>query len=1118
MKHTQRKDALRNIWKQKISWLSIVLISMLGVMAYLGINYAAAAMKQGGQAFYDKTNFKDMEMVASLLMSEEDLVEIRKVGGVEDAEGVYLTTGKIGGQNVNVQSVTKRVSIPVVTEGRLPETKNECAMERRLMEKCEVKIGDRVSVRNGAGNNAKYLLDQDFTVVGEVYHPDHVTARLPENLYVLVTEEAFDREELDNHFMKAEVRLAAAKGENTFSGRYYDTIHLVEENLSNLSEERAGARDEEIRTKAENEIKKAEDELSAGRAKLDESRATLDEMWQRLSEAKAQLEEKLLSLQAGEAELADAKAKLESSEEELRQAEKELADAEKQLAKGRASLDASRKKLEEAGAELAATYAQVQEAKEQLKTALRNASASVPELSGVNWAPREGAVDVTTNNVSASKIRITDRVTMDLSRSMDENLDVLLNAYVPEENRAAARDAVTGRSEYQNSAAKYAEAQAAATEWDRAHGEYLKKQREYQNGEAKYRASKKEYEAGQRKYEAGKKEYEDGLAQYEAGMREYEEGMAAYNAAVAEAEAKEAELNRGEEEYAEGEKEYENGKEELTVQKQKLENLDECKWFSFDRKANAAYVDLNMVSNNLSSIGMSFSLLFVLVGALVCYATIGRMVDEQRRLVGAEKALGLLNREIFAKYLLFGVSSTLTGTALGIAAAYFGLQYAILRGYSNMYVFGKADNALLILPTVAVLLFAVGLTVLSVYLACGKLLRSTAIVLMRDEQPKAKKKEGKSRKGSLYARLMISNMTSDPRRVLVTVVSVAGCCALLVIGFTLKFSVDGVTKKQFGEIVQYDKNLNFNPELSATAAKEIEGILKEAGTEYYEMYDSYITYQVTEAVEIADLMVVKDDGIQDYYALRDPKTMEELSVPKEGVLIQKRLAENYNIGPGDSLTLYDKNAKEHETTVAGVFDNYTGRAMVMSEAGYETLFGTELRNNRFLVKMMGYSEDVLRESLGSVEGFTSLARSDGSRSIFASISGILNALIAGLIVMAGMMAMFVLLNLTNMYILQKKRELTVMRINGFTVKEVKNYLSRETWVTTTIGILLGFGGGAALAYRIIRALEQPHIQMIRQISLPAWGLAGGITVLLSVSINAIALRQVKDLSLTDMES
>ena len=46
MKKTQLKDALRNIWKQKVSFLSIIVIALLGVTTFLGIGYSAAALRR----------------------------------------------------------------------------------------------------------------------------------------------------------------------------------------------------------------------------------------------------------------------------------------------------------------------------------------------------------------------------------------------------------------------------------------------------------------------------------------------------------------------------------------------------------------------------------------------------------------------------------------------------------------------------------------------------------------------------------------------------------------------------------------------------------------------------------------------------------------------------------------------------------------------------------------------------------------------------------------------------------------------------------------------------------------------------------------------------------------
>ena len=70
-----------------------------------------------------------------------------------------------------------------------------------------------------------------------------------------------------------------------------------------------------------------------------------------------------------------------------------------------------------------------------------------------------------------------------------------------------------------------------------------------------------------------------------------------------------------------------------------------------------------------------------------------------------------------------------------------------------------------------------------------------------------------------------------------------------------------------------------------------------------------------------------------------------------------------------------------------------------------------------------------------------------------------------------LMSAMILSNLANIFLNRKKTELTVMRINGFSIKQTKGYLTRETVVTTAIGILLGVIAGVIAAPLIIRALE-----------------------------------------------
>ena len=57
MKKTQLLDARRNIRKEIIAFSSIAIIGMLASLAYLGIAYAAAALKKDALSLSAETGF-----------------------------------------------------------------------------------------------------------------------------------------------------------------------------------------------------------------------------------------------------------------------------------------------------------------------------------------------------------------------------------------------------------------------------------------------------------------------------------------------------------------------------------------------------------------------------------------------------------------------------------------------------------------------------------------------------------------------------------------------------------------------------------------------------------------------------------------------------------------------------------------------------------------------------------------------------------------------------------------------------------------------------------------------------------------------------------------------------
>ena len=1312
MKRTQILDALRNIKKERVSWLSILVIAALAVMAYLGINFGADAISNNGDIFYAKTNFRDIEIVSTMLITEDDIEAVRAVDGISDAEGLYSTSGKaVSGKsadNVNVISLTERINVPVVVEGRLPENENECAIEPDVADTMGVKVGDALEVQNNDGEAADYLKSWRYTVVGIVWHADNpiLKVAMPGNRYVIVTKDAFDTEAADGAYMRAIAKIEGADKYKYINDSYLSYISETYEKVRALAATREALRTAEIRNayaeeiaKAEGEVADAENklldgrkelddgwdeyrdgekeladakleieeneiklsdaekELNSGREELDSAKAQLEDAKRQLDRAKREIEDGekeyadgVAKLEEAKAQLDDGKAQLDEGREELDDAKAQLDDAEKQLAEGKAELDeaeaeiekkeklledgkrqldAGEAELEAAGYQLSDGRAQLEDGWQRIETAkeavrskiketLDNAIETITDLqlkeaikntvNGINWAESDPNANVSRGDLKAMEFKVTDTLTIDLA-TVEEALKNT-GDYVPlvkkaleiiseiesltDTERQALNEAITtvnisditidtvqelfsqlhewddghsaylsgmsaysagywelvaGKREYEDGAKALEEGKRAFAEalenYMQGLSEYESGKEEYEKGEEQYSEKYSEYEQGVSDYEEGEQTLEEarekldnGIAEYEQGLRDYNsalrkyhdgendyaEGLSEYNDGVSKladgkkayadgvvelAEAKEK-LESGEQDYSDGVAELEDGKAKLNEVKNEFAELDECRWVVLDAEGNAGYIGIKDTADNMKALGVTFALLFVLVGALVIYSTVGKIVEEQRKLVGATKALGLYNREIFAKYLFFGLSATLIGSLLGIVLGYAGIQYVVLIAYASFYVYGIGTMSFLPGLAAVVIIAGAALTAAAVWGATSSLIKTTATKLMQEKTPDIKHKNSdKKSRLPLYTRLILLNMRTDLKRIAVTVVSIAGICALLIAGFTMKMAISGAITNQFKEITLYDAIVTFNAETLPSVESEVKDEISKVGAESLKVYLAPANYTASGKLSAASLIVADLDKLQDYFHYVCPEA------EGNGVIINFRAAEKKNLSVGDSITMYNSAMKPFEAKVIGIFDNYIGSEMLMSEESYKSVFGEEVKKNAYFIN--GENASSLGAVFSEMPGFVSFTDSIKTRESYEAMTFVLNVVAVLLTGVAGAMAYFILLNLINMYISQKKRELTIMRVNGFTVREVKNYVARESIATTLLGLIVGCVGGVMFAKRVVMLIETASAKFLRDIQWGGVALAVVITVGFIVAINAFALRKIKYLKLTDVQ-
>ena len=172
-------DARRNIRKELVAFISIVMIGLLAALAYLGIAYSAAALKQDALIFFNNRELWDVEVTSTMLMTDEDLEEIRALPGVGEAERVWQIDTRLHLGNrktaVSVVSLPEKMSLPVLLEGRMPENTKECAVERNLAEDFGLSVGQQISVPCDAIMDVDPLAEHDFEITGifQLHGPGH---------------------------------------------------------------------------------------------------------------------------------------------------------------------------------------------------------------------------------------------------------------------------------------------------------------------------------------------------------------------------------------------------------------------------------------------------------------------------------------------------------------------------------------------------------------------------------------------------------------------------------------------------------------------------------------------------------------------------------------------------------------------------------------------------------------------------------------------------------------------------------------------------------------------------------------------------------------------------------
>lgn len=1104
MPHALFTEITRTIKGSLARFLAIAGIVALGCGFFAGLKMASPDMQEAAHTFYANQHLYDLRVISTLGLSKKDIHTLASVEGVEAV--MPSRTVDVMATLTSSQS-TARVSSfrpgelnqPVVVEGRLPQGPYECVVSADPKKRADISLGQQIELPDTS--NGVHLKGGSYTVVGFVNAPTYPyvsnfgTTSLGNGIvqqFVYVTEDAFAA---DDPYTEAYVTVQGATNYRSGSSDYQSAVDSVAERIKQMNPSLATLRLQELKDDAQTQVDEA-------RQKLEQSR---QEAADKLGDAQKKLDDAEAQISAQQQKLADGQRQYDAGRQQLTASRY---SAERQFAQAEAQITALEAQIAQGTAELSAGEAQYQAG----LAAYNAGQATFTQQKSAFEAGRDAYLaGLAAQGITASSLE-----------EAQQRLSALGLATTQVDALLATQSQITA-----------AETELATQQQTLAAAREELDQRTAQLHEAESQVAQARQDLSEARSATA-----DQLSVAQEKLAASLSRLSAGQTALQSAEAQTAEGRQSlENQRAEVEKQLADGQAKIDDAQKKIDELKEPDVYVLDRTKEIGVAAYQADSERINDIANVFPLMFFLVAALVSLTSMTRMVSEERTLIGVHKALGYSTAQIAAKYLLYALSASLLGAVIGIACLSQVLPGVIVSAYGSIYTIPNGGAPYPIQLDSALLsgLSGIGITLLSTTAAVLSSLKEEPSSLMLPKAPKAGSKILLERVEPLWSRLSFSwkvtirNLARYKRRLIMTLVGIAGCTALLLVAFGLRDSISDIIDNQWPAISHYDYIVGMTSDVSKEEADQINAELNQVGaTNIHRITRENVLLEspTQKAGSLTRTTIMTSDSLQDLTGLatlRNRLSGQAIELGEDSVVITEKLAKRLGVGVGDTIQVYaqdrigNASGEPSTLTITGVAENYVGSYLYVGPSAWRSLGIQDDATDGWYATLPEEqtTRDTFGEKLINQAGVATVDDVNEAIHTYKESLAVVNRVVAILIVAAALLAFIVLYNLTNINIEERIREIASLKVLGFTRHEVDAYVFREIALLAVFGALFGLVLGTYLEGFVVQTAEIDLVMFGRAIHAPSYWFAFGLTLVFSLLVYVAMRPKLKNIDMVE---
>jgi len=539
---------------------------------------------------------------------------------------------------------------------------------------------------------------------------------------------------------------------------------------------------------------------------------------------------------------------------------------------------------------------------------------------------------------------------------------------------------------------------------------------------------------------------------------------------------------------------------------------------AYGRKDQISHRLLSQEFKQLKTSSRIFPTIFVCVAAFLLNVVMSRTINTQREQIGTLKAFGYSNMKVAAHYANLVVMIVATGICTGIACGvWFGRMLGDL--YMETYRFPVFIYKLHPWVIIAAVLISVASALAGTMHSLWMAAKQTPADAMRPEAPAQYKvsfieKTKINRWLTQPSRIIVRNIQRKYIRTTLSIIGIAAACATMISSGFFKDSIDYIIHVQFVLSHKEDMTISFAETTSYRAIYE----LKETQGIHNGESFRVVPVKLRFGNRSYKTVLYGTEPDSNLTVLLDTN-LKPIPLPQSGILLTDYLGEFLGVKPGDLLTVETLEGSKaiRQVPVAALAKQYLGLFGYMNIHALNRLMNEgDAISGAYLVTDANYRDKLFQSFVKMPRVAEIVVRNNEIHNFYDVMAKGMLFFTFVATLMACSISFGVVYNSARISLSERSRELSSLRVLGYTRGEIAYILLGELALITLVAIPLGFFMGYWICAYVAQAVSSDLYRVPMIIEISTYAQAAAVVLVSAVISGLIVRRKLDHLDLVEV--